>query len=55
MEKQQGYRALGISFFSLGVSLAVVFGLTLGWAFAPMGLSFIALGLVFFNMKGDEE
>ena len=54
-QNQNAYRALGIAFMTMGASLAVVFGLTLGWVFAPIGLTFIGLGLVFLNQKGEES
>ncbi|MEM6494091.1 MAG: hypothetical protein AAF650_06890 [Pseudomonadota bacterium] len=43
------YRALGITFMTLGVSMGVVFGVTLGWMFAPVGLAFFALGLTYLS------
>ena len=54
-EKQVAYRSLGISFMVLGASIALVFGLTMGWVFAPIGLSFAALGLIFLTIKGDDQ
>ena len=55
-ETPEAKKALGISFMVLGLSLGVTFGLTLGWAFAPIGLSFVALGFVFMaQTKGESE
>ena len=52
-KKQNSYKALGIAFISMGVSLGVVFGLTLGWVFAPIGLTFAALGLIFLSQSSE--
>jgi len=38
----------------MGASLGVTFGLTLGWVFAPIGLTFVGLGLVFLTMTKSE-
>ncbi|MEM7779017.1 MAG: hypothetical protein AAF697_01350 [Pseudomonadota bacterium] len=54
-DSASNYKALGISFVVLGASLAITFGLTLGWVFAPIGLSFAALGLVFFAQEEKSE
>ena len=55
MEGNANYRALGFSFMMLGVSLGITFGVTMGWVFAPIGLSFLALGVVFLGMKTDAD
>ncbi|MEO1730709.1 MAG: hypothetical protein AAFR64_08225 [Pseudomonadota bacterium] len=39
------YRALGITFMMLGVSMGITFGITLGWMFAPVGLAFFGVGI----------
>ncbi len=54
-EEQNGKKALGISFMVLGMSLGVTFGVTLGWAFAPLGISFVALGLIFMAKAKETE
>ena len=55
VEKREDKKTLGISFMVLGLSLGTTFGITLGWAFAPIGLTFVALGLVFMSQAEDEN
>ena len=43
-----------MAFMAMGVSLGITFGLTLGWVFAPIGLTFVALGLIFLNKDSSE-
>lgn len=54
-EQPNSYKTLGIAFISMGVSLGIVFGLTLGWLFAPIGLTFAALGLVFIGQSSGSD
>ena len=52
-DKDTDYKTLGIVFMMLGVSMATTFGITLGWAFAPIGLTFFMLGIVYLS-KGKK-
>lgn len=54
-DKREDKKALGISFMMMGVSLGITFGITLGWVFAPIGFTFVALGLVFMSQADDEN
>ena len=53
-DQPRSYQALGMAFMAMGVSLGITFGLTLGWVFAPIGLTFVALGLIFLNKDSSE-
>ena len=54
-DAETNYKALGMTFMVLGASLAITFGVTLGWVFAPIGLTFAAIGLVFLGQGGKSE
>ncbi|MEL6486814.1 MAG: hypothetical protein AAFQ13_06690 [Pseudomonadota bacterium] len=54
-DKDTDYKALGIAFMVLGVSMATTFGITLGWAFAPIGLTFFVLGIVYLSKAEKGE
>lgn len=52
-EQNTDKKTLGISFMILGLSLAITFGLTLGWQFAPIGVTFLVMGVVFMAQDKD--
>jgi hypothetical protein len=52
-EQNTDKKTLGISFMILGLSLAITFGLTLGWQFAPIGVTFLVMGTVFMAQDKD--
>jgi len=52
-EQNTDKKTLGISFMILGLSLAITFGLTLGWQFAPIGVTFLVMGTVFMSQDKD--
>lgn len=52
-EQNTDKKTLGISFMILGLSLAITFGLTLGWQFAPIGVTFLVMGIVFMSQDKD--
>ena len=53
-KKKTDNKAIGISFLVAGAGLMVSLGLTVGWVFAPAGLSLAIVGLVYLGMDGDE-
>lgn len=52
-EQNTDKKTLGISFMILGLSLAITFALTLGWQFAPIGVTFLVMGTVFMSQDKD--
>ena len=54
-QPETDFRTLGITFMILGFSIGLTFGLTLGWVFAPIGLTFFALGLVYLQKQEKGE